>query len=34
MFLGVLYLCGVTTYCSYTWRLLPDARRSTVSGAA
>jgi len=21
VFLGVIYLCGVTTFCSYTWRL-------------
>jgi len=24
VFFGVLYLCAVTTYCSYTWRLLPS----------
>lgn len=23
IFLGVLYLCGVTTYCSYLWRHQP-----------
>ena len=23
VFLGVLFLCGVTTFCSYTWRLHP-----------
>lgn len=25
VFWGVLYLCGVTTFCSYTYRLLPAA---------
>lgn len=25
VFLGVLYLCGVTTYCSYMWRHKPSA---------
>ena len=33
---GVLFLCAVTTYCSYTWRLLPaeDRRRTTGPTAA
>jgi hypothetical protein len=26
VFWGVLYLCGVTTYCSYSYRLLPGDR--------
>lgn len=25
VFWGVLYLCGVTTFCSYCWRLTLDA---------
>ena len=28
VFFGVLFLCAVTTYCSYTWRLLPNGRSS------
>jgi hypothetical protein len=28
VFWGVLYLCGVTAYCSYTYRELPSDRRS------
>lgn len=27
VFWGVLYLCGVTAYCSYTWRELPTTAR-------
>ena len=35
VFWGVLYLCGVTTFCSYTFRLLPDDRsRQQASGRA
>ncbi len=34
VFFGVLFLCGVTTYCSYTWRLLPGGRTGTGSTAA
>ena len=34
VFFGVLFLCAVTTYCSYTWRLLPAGRPSTGSSAA
>jgi hypothetical protein len=33
VFFGVLFLCGVTTYCSYTWRLLPAGRTATSSAA-
>ncbi len=25
LFLGVLYLCAVTTFCSYAWRYTPSA---------
>ena len=32
VFFGVLFLCGVTTYCSYTWRLLPGGRTGPASG--
>lgn len=31
VFFGVLFLCTVTAYCSYAWRLKPVA--STTSGA-
>ena len=34
VFLGVLFLCGVTTYCSYTWRLLPVSGAARSSSAA
>jgi hypothetical protein len=30
VFFGVLYLCAVTTYCSYTWRLLPADRGTSA----
>ena len=33
VFWGVLYLCGVTTYCSYTFRLLPEDRRRPGAAA-
>ena len=35
VFWGVLYLCGVTAYCSYTFRELPStpARSADVSAA-
>lgn len=29
VFWGVLYLCGVTAYCSYTYRELPGRSRGT-----
>ena len=29
LFLGVLYLCAVTTFCSYAWRHRPTPRRAT-----
>jgi hypothetical protein len=32
VFFGVLYLCAVTTYCSYTWRLLPSGGGSRSAG--
>jgi hypothetical protein len=32
VFFGVLYLCAVTTYCSYTWRLLPAGRTGGTGG--
>jgi heme A synthase len=33
VFWGVLYLCGVTTFCSYTYRLLPEDRpRAAAAG--
>jgi len=28
VFWGVLFLCTVTTFCSYSWRLRPDAVRT------
>ena len=31
VFWGVLYLCGVTTFCSYTFRVLPADRRRTAA---
>ncbi|WP_375425219.1 hypothetical protein [uncultured Friedmanniella sp.] len=31
VFWGVLYLCGVTAYCSYTYRELPSAKTGPVS---
>ena len=36
VFFGVLFLCAVTTYCSYTWRLLPgeDRRRPATGSSA
>jgi hypothetical protein len=32
VFFGVLFLCLVTTYCSYTWRLLPADGPVTPAG--
>ena len=32
VFFGVLYLCAVTTYCSYTWRLLPNGSAGAGTG--
>ena len=34
VFFGVLFLCTVTTYCSYTWRLLPTGRSSSAASAS
>ena len=34
VFWGVLYLCGVTTYCSYTFRLLPEDRPRAAAARA
>lgn len=34
VFFGVLFLCTVTTYCSYAWRLTPDSGRRGPSGAS
>ena len=31
VFWGVLYLCGVTAFCSYTYRELPDDRSRTAT---
>ena len=31
VFWGVLYLCGVTTFCSYTFRVLPAEGRRTAA---
>ena len=31
LYLGVLYLCAVTTYCSYAWRHRPASDRVTTS---
>ena len=33
VFFGVLYLCAVTTYCSYTWRLLTTGSTASRAGA-
>jgi len=30
VFWGVLYLCGVTAFCSYTFRELPGTRRASA----
>lgn len=34
VFWGVLYLCGVTAYCSYTYRELPAAGRGRSADAS
>ncbi len=33
VFWGVLYLCTVTIFCSYCWRLQPITQRSTATQA-
>jgi len=33
VFWGVLYLCAVTTFCSYTYRLLPEDRARAAAGS-
>src|SRR4051794_13634241 len=33
VFWGTLYLCGVTTYCSYSYRLLPGDRSRVPAGS-
>ena len=34
VFFGVLFLCTVTTYCSYTWRLLPAGGSGSAARAS
>jgi hypothetical protein len=31
VFTGVLYLCGVTAYCSYAWRYRPTTSRAAAA---